>query len=236
MENIEFNNQSQIILRDQVSSVLHGTSLSWAIISSDTDAIKKLKGFEQIQNGNKPDLIILNLVENISKIIVKQITDKCSDLQIPTLGIINEDYLRSSDIQSNISEYIMEPIKAEELKFRISRLVESSRSGPDKNIITIDELTINTTNYEVIVSGERVNLRFKEYELLLLLASNPGRGFDRATLLNQIWGYDYFGGTRTVDVHIRRLRSKIEKDPNNLFIETIWNVGYKFRGISKESN
>tara|TARA_Y100000748_G_scaffold39667_1_gene29358 strand:- start:215 stop:550 length:336 start_codon:yes stop_codon:yes gene_type:complete len=111
--------------------------------------------------------------------------------------------------------------------------MQSLNPDSKKNVISIGDLTINTANYEVIVSGEKVNLRFKEYELLLLLASNPGRGFDRATLLNQIWGYDYFGGTRTVDVHVRRLRSKIEKDPDNLFIETIWNVGYKFRGNSK---
>ena len=91
-----------------------------------------------------------------------------------------------------------------------------------------EDLLINPDNYEVKIKGNRVNLRFKEYELLLLLASNPGRVYDRASLLNQIWGYDYFGGTRTVDVHIRRLRSKIEVLPDTEYIETIWNVGYRF--------
>ena len=71
----------------------------------------------------------------------------------------------------------------------------------------------------------------KQYELLKLLAENPGRVFSRDALLNQIWGYEYFGGTRTVDVHIRRLRSKIE-DADHNFIETIWNVGYRFRESS----
>ena len=78
------------------------------------------------------------------------------------------------------------------------------------------------------IRGDRVSLTFKEYELLKLLAENPGRVFSRYALLNQIWGYEYFGGTRTVDVHIRRLRSKIEDAEHN-FIETIWNVGYRFR-------
>ncbi|MQG66883.1 MAG: winged helix-turn-helix transcriptional regulator, partial [SAR202 cluster bacterium] len=96
-------------------------------------------------------------------------------------------------------------------------------------LINRGDLTINPSNYEVLINNIRVNLRFKEYELLLLLASNPGRVYDRATLLNQIWGYDYFGGTRTVDVHIRRLRSKIENNSENPYIETIWNVGYRFR-------
>ncbi|MEK7777480.1 MAG: winged helix-turn-helix domain-containing protein, partial [Chloroflexota bacterium] len=82
--------------------------------------------------------------------------------------------------------------------------------------------------YEVSNRGSRVLLTFKEYQLLCTLASNPGRVFTREQLLNQIWEYDYFGGTRTVDVHVRRLRSKIE-DTGLTYIETVWNVGYRFR-------
>lgn len=81
------------------------------------------------------------------------------------------------------------------------------------------------------MSGKRISLRYKEYELLLLMASNPGRVFSRDTLLNQIWGYEYLGGTRTVDVHIRRLRSKIE-DADHTFIETVWQVGYRFKPLN----
>jgi DNA-binding response OmpR family regulator len=92
----------------------------------------------------------------------------------------------------------------------------------------VGDLQIDTSSYEVTIRGSRIGLRFKEYELLKLLAENPGRVFSRDALLNQIWGYEYFGGTRTVDVHIRRLRSKMEDAEHN-FIETIWNVGYRFR-------
>ena len=81
--------------------------------------------------------------------------------------------------------------------------------------------------YDVAVSGRRVSLTYKEFQLLALLASNPGRVYTREALLSQVWGYDYLGGTRTVDVHIRRLRSKIE-GPGRSYIETIWNVGYRF--------
>ena len=84
------------------------------------------------------------------------------------------------------------------------------------------------------LKGRRIALRFKEYELLRLLATSPGRVFTRDALLRKIWGYDYFGGTRTVDVHIRRLRSKIE-DAEHSFIETIWAVGYRFRDMSRSS-
>ena len=87
---------------------------------------------------------------------------------------------------------------------------------------------IDQTRYEVTVSGHRVLLTFKEYELLRLLAQNPGRVFSREELLSRVWGYEYFGGTRTVDVHVRRLRSKVQ-DANHTFIETVWNVGYRFK-------
>jgi len=83
-------------------------------------------------------------------------------------------------------------------------------------------------NCEVTVDGRLVTLTFKEYELLRFLASNRGRVFTRDVLLNEVWGYDYYGGDRTVDVHIRRLRSKIE-DSTHIFIETVRNIGYRFR-------
>lgn len=94
--------------------------------------------------------------------------------------------------------------------------------------LRVDELTINPNNYEVSLHGEPLELTYKEYELLKLLAMHQGRVFSRETLLNQIWGYDYFGGTRTVDVHIRRLRAKLGIKYGSL-IQTVRNVGYRFK-------
>ena len=85
------------------------------------------------------------------------------------------------------------------------------------------------------MTGRRASLTDKEFQLLVLLASSPGRVYSRDMLLSQIWGYEYLGGTRTVDVHVRRLRSKIE-DPDNSFIETIWNVGYRFKTDYSEAS
>ena len=87
---------------------------------------------------------------------------------------------------------------------------------------------MDLVNYTVHVAGRHVELTYKEYELLRFLATNRDRVFTRETLLNKVWGYDFYGGARTVDVHIRRLRSKIE-DRHNVFIETVRNVGYRFR-------
>ena len=96
------------------------------------------------------------------------------------------------------------------------------------NLIKHGDLVLDLIKYEVSVAGRLIDLSFKEYELLKILISNKGRVLNRQTLLDKVWGYDYYGGDRTVDVHIRRLRSKIE-DADHEFIQTVRNVGYKFK-------
>ncbi|NCG35805.1 MAG: hypothetical protein GWO78_07455 [Dehalococcoidales bacterium] len=110
------------------------------------------------------------------------------------------------------------------LKLSIKNISQSEK------IIQYKNLKIDTEKYLVTLEDKKIDLTFKELELLKVLASNPGRVFSRENLLKNIWDYDYYGGTRTVDVHVRRLRRKIEDHKNN-FIETIWNVGYKFNEI-----
>ena len=104
---------------------------------------------------------------------------------------------------------------------------QQDRTASNKLIIHGD-LVIDLPKYEVRQAGRLIILTLKEYELLCLLASNPGKVFTRKTLLNKIWGYNYYGGARTVDVHITRLRNKI-KDGDNYFIDTVRGVGYKFK-------
>ena len=125
-----------------------------------------------------------------------------------------------------IEDFIVSPFSEEELIARIKLVILKNVDPQNENIIRIGTLSINPINYEVRLNNRVVTLRYKEYELLRLLASNPEKVFSRENLLNQIWGYEYFGGTRTVDVHIRRIRSKIE-DAKDLKIETVWNVGYR---------
>jgi DNA-binding response OmpR family regulator len=91
-------------------------------------------------------------------------------------------------------------------------------------------MVIDLARCEVSIKGKPVQLTFKEYELLRFLASNRGRVFSRDAILNRVWGYDYYGGDRTVDVHIRRLRSKIEEASDQTYIETVRNIGYRFKG------
>jgi DNA-binding response OmpR family regulator len=125
-----------------------------------------------------------------------------------------------------VDDFIVKPYNTKELATRAKRLISKESNVSTEQIRTAG-ITIDPDKYEVYVDGKLVSLTFKEYELLKFLASHPGRVFTRDSLLNQVWSEDYFGGDRTVDVHIRRLRSKIEV-PSRIYIETVRNIGYRF--------
>ena len=153
---------------------------------------------------------------------------RCSQRRLPVIALVPEGRIADLGAIQGIDDFVVAPAGAEELAIRARRLLGRRGLADSADVIRVGDLAINTASYEVAVGGRRVNLRFKEYELLLLMATTPGRVFTREALLNQIWGYDYLGGTRTVDVHIRRLRSKIE-DADHSFIKTVWQVGYRFK-------
>lgn len=125
-----------------------------------------------------------------------------------------------------VDDFVLRPPNGEEVVARLARLMSLS-VDESAHLIHYNDLVIDTANYTVTVAGGLIDLTYKEYELLRFLATNPDRVFTREALLNRVWGYDYYGGSRTVDVHIRRLRAKIE-DRNHTFIDTVRNVGYRF--------
>lgn len=126
-----------------------------------------------------------------------------------------------------IDDFVVAPLNGDELLARLSLLFWRTRKIDSDQIIKVGDLLIDMLNYEASIDGTPVELTFKEYELLRFLATHRGRVFTREALLNHVWGYDYYGGTRTIDVHIRRLRSKLEPSHDHL-IETVRNVGYRF--------
>ena len=132
------------------------------------------------------------------------------------------------DRQLDVDDFVTSPYDSKELVLRINRLIHRTRNTESSELIKCDDLVIDLVTCEVTVEGKIVELTFKEYELLKLLASHRGRVYTRQALLDRIWGYDYFGGDRTVDVHVRRLRSKIEGS-KHIFIETVRNIGYRFK-------
>ncbi len=125
-------------------------------------------------------------------------------------------------------DFALRPVSVPELVARLQRLARRHGAHMGNQAIRIGDLVIDPERYEVRLDEHPVDLTYREYQLLLFLATHPERVYSREALLDQVWGYDYFGGTRTVDVHVRRLRSKLE-DANHQFIETLRNVGYRFR-------
>lgn len=147
--------------------------------------------------------------------------------ETPVFAILPEDGIRLLDSLPGLGDFIVTPFNGAEFVARVKALLKKVIPTDSDDLMKIGDLVIDVNRYEVLLNGSKVELTFKEYELLKFLASNKGRVYSRDQLLDKIWGYDYYGGTRTVDVHIRRLRSKIE-DRKHTFIETLRNIGYKF--------
>jgi two-component system alkaline phosphatase synthesis response regulator PhoP len=176
-----------------------------------------------------PDLVlvVMNVLPSNSTVwhLPKEIK---KGSHLPVIALISNGALDNLDLTTGIDDFIVEPWGAGEVVARVKRILQllKSETGPD--VIKNGDLKIDPARCEVSVGGRLVMLTFKEYQLLKFLASNPGKVFTRDTLLNKVWGYDFFGGDRTVDVHVRRLRSKLE-DASHIFIETVRNIGYRFR-------
>ncbi len=157
------------------------------------------------------------------------LTRRAAGMDAPVLVALSAEHLDGPALRLQAADVIIAPWHRGELALRVERLLDAAEPADEPGVIRAEGLVIDTNRYDVYVDGRQVMLTFKEYELLKLLVANPGRVYSREALLEQVWGYQYFGGTRTVDVHVRRLRAKIE-DAQRTFIETVWNVGYRFRG------
>ena len=174
----------------------------------------------------RPALLLLDMSAGLSSRELAVLVDEPAVGDVPVVAIAEP---RSFELVSEVaalSDFVSAPVDEAELRLRVSRLLASDNGGEDSGLLRRGGLEIDTERYKVTVQGDVVDLTYKEYELLRFLASNPGKPFTREALLNQVWGYDYYGGSRTVDVHVRRIRAKIERDEP--FVETVRNVGYRF--------
>jgi DNA-binding response OmpR family regulator len=174
-----------------------------------------------------PDLVLLDTLA-LSRDEADGATSFCRQMHVPTLALLGDAKAVSLEPNQATDDFILTPANPDELVARTRQLLWRLKGRESREVIRTGDLVIDHGRYEVSVAGRRVLLTFKEYELLRLLASAPGRVFTREELLSKVWGYDYFGGTRTVDVHVRRVRVKVE-DAHHTFIETVWNVGYRFK-------
>ena len=159
--------------------------------------------------------------------LIEQVRQNPPCKELPLVVLLKEDQIRELRSVNGLEDFLVLPASAElieaRIRFVLSRL-QHLAPGSGKRI---GALEINVDRYEVLLDGEPLELTYKEFELFKFLAGHPGRVFSRDQLLNQVWGYNFIGGTRTVDVHVRRLRAKLGPKYASL-IETVRNVGYKF--------
>jgi len=149
--------------------------------------------------------------------------------EVPKLLVTDEKALEQMDYCKLADDILLFPFRGVELAARIKMLFWRNQKVDSSHLLRAGELTINLSTYEVTVGGVLVDLTFKEYELLRYLATHRKRVHTRRKLLNRVWGEDYYGGPRTVDVHIRRIRAKIETS-GQVYIQTVRGVGYRFVG------
>lgn len=149
----------------------------------------------------------------------------------PVIVVAGPDQVHAFDPIREADDYVRQRSSPDDLVVRVRRLLWKKHRVDSRNVLKCGDLVMDLGNYTVQVGGRAVSLTYKEYELLRFLATNRDRVYSRETLLSKVWGYDFYGGARTVDVHVRRLRAKIE-DRHHTFIDTVRNVGYRFRATS----
>ncbi len=155
---------------------------------------------------------------------------KFSDKPIIMLTAKGETFDKVLGFELGADDYVVKPFDAKEVIARVKAVLRRSGAGAATGIkeVSFDKLVINLTNYELRVDGKKVDTPPKELELIYHLASNPNRVFTRDQLLDEVWGFDYYGDSRTVDVHVKRLREKLEGVSEKWELKTVWSVGYKF--------
>lgn len=182
-------------------------------------------------NLTEPDLILLDIMlPKLDGWQVCRTIRKTSNVPIIMLTAKGETFDKILGLDLGADDYVTKPFDSKEVVARV-RAVLRRTANDDENtekIVKYDKLIINLTNYELIVDGNVVDTPPKELELIYHLASNPNRVYSRDQLLDEVWGFEYYGDSRTVDVHVKRLREKLEGVSDKWSIKTVWSVGYKF--------
>ena len=179
-----------------------------------------------------PDLILLDIMmPRLDGWQVCREVRKTSEVPIIMLTAKGEVFDKILGLELGADDYISKPFDAKEVLARIKAVLRRSIEKSKKNAVKevrFDKLIINLTNYELTVDGKQIDTPPKELELIFHLASNPNRVYTRDQLLDEVWGFDYYGDSRTVDVHVKRLREKLENVSDKWSLKTVWGVGYKF--------
>ena len=186
------------------------------------EGIKKWK-------SDKPDMLLLDVMMPVMGgwEVCREIRAE-SDVPIIMLTAKGETADRVSGLEMGADDYIVKPLEMPEVIARVRAVFRRIAPDDAPEKLSFDNLVIDKQAYDLVIKGKRVDAPPKEIELLYFLASSPNRVFTRAQLLDEVWGFDYFGDTRTVDVHVKRLREKLEGVSDKWELKTVWGVGYKF--------
>lgn len=198
------------------------------------DTVVANDGEQAVEYASKysPDLILLDIM--LPKLdgwqVCREIR-KTSETPIIMLTAKGETFDKILGLELGADDYVSKPFNTKEVIARIKavlRRTNDSDKGAQISEVRYDKLRINLTNYELEVNGVKIDTPPKELELIYHLASNPNRVYTRDQLLDEVWGFDYYGDSRTVDVHVKRLREKLENVSDEWSLKTVWGVGYKF--------
>lgn len=191
------------------------------------DGGKGISEFERIS----PDLILLDIMLPVIDGwgVCREIR-AVSKTPIIMLTAKGETFDKINGLEMGADDYVTKPFDIKELLARVHAVMRRYSGDSDSNSkkLSFDKLEINMESFEIIIDGKRIEAPPKEMELLFHLASTPNRVYTRNQLLDEVWGFDYFGDSRTVDVHIKRLREKLENVSDKWSLKTVWGVGYKF--------
>ncbi|CUH93496.1 response regulator transcription factor [Herbinix luporum] len=210
----------------------------------------KMEGFEPVvaYDGEEairlfkkydPEVVLLDVMmpKEDGYEVCRKIRSK-SDVPVILITARGEDFDKIMGLDIGADDYIVKPFSPREVMARVRavlrRMAKASKSNASENVISISNLEINLEEYSVHIGGKKIALTKKEIETMWTLASNPNKVFTRDNLLDSLWGFDYYGDSRTVDSHIKRLRAKIDAvEHPEWTIKTIWGVGYKFELIEE---
>ena len=194
------------------------------------DGEEGLEKFNQV----KPDMVLLDvMMPRMDGLEVCRRIRKAGNTPVMMLTAKGETFDKVLGLELGADDYVVKPFDAKEVVARVKAVLRRTQGKNDnaeesKKVVTYDKLEINIANYELKVNGVQIDTPPKELELIYHFASNPNRVFTRDQLLDEVWGFEFYGDSRTVDVHVKRLREKLEGVSDKWELKTVWGVGYKF--------
>lgn len=226
---------ARVLVVDDEKIIVKG--LKFSLEKEGYEVLTAYDGEEALRlfNEENPDLIVLDLMlPEVDGFEVCRRIRKSSDVPIVMLTARGDDIDKILGLELGADDYITKPFNPRELTARIKAIFRRSHAPSmdtgNMQVIRLQDMQIDLFQHKVRVRDKEVELTSKEFALLSLMASHPGRVFSREKLLEHVWGYEYYGDARTVDVHIRHLREKIEPEPSTpQLILTVWGAGYKFK-------